>query len=59
MLEEITLECKNNKRPLTNMMDCYVKKIGHENPKLPMNSKQQKRFNLELVTMLVTTNTSF
>jgi len=59
MLEEITVECRKNKRPLTNTMDCYVKKIGHEKPKLPMNSKQQKRFDLELVTMLVTTNTSF
>ena len=59
MLEEITVECRKNKRPLTNTMDRYVKKIGHEKPKLPMNSKQWKRFDLELVMMLVTTNTSF
>ena len=59
MLKEITVECRKNKHPLTNTMDCYVKKIGHEKPKLPMNSKQRKRFDLELVTMLVTTNTSF
>ncbi len=59
LLEEITMESRMNKRPLTNTMDHYVKKIGHEKPKLPMNSKQQKRFDLELVTMLVTTNNSF
>ncbi len=36
-----------------------MQRRGQEQAKLPLNFKQQKCYDLELITMLVTTNTEF
>ena len=40
-------------------MDWNMQRRGQEQAKLPLNFKQQKCYDLELITMLVTTNTEF
>ena len=46
------------KPPVKRTMDDYQLKKG-EQPKFPLNSKLQKWFDIELITMIVTTNRSF
>jgi hypothetical protein len=57
-MDEVTGSTQVVKYPVTETIDAYMMKKG-EQVKLPLNLKSQKRFDLELNTMIVTTNSSF